>query len=144
MEHIQIVYTSTTGNTAKMAETLNQHLHALGHHVSLCTAGSMDFHYMAEVTHWVLGCSASGVEELESDEFLPTYEKIQPYLHGKPVFLFGSYGWGGGKYMETWQQQILDAGGRVFPKSITFLNEPQPEELTQACKAIDLFMQVTN
>lgn len=42
------------------------------------------------------GCPAMGAEELESDEFAPLFEACLPLLRGKPIALFGSYGWGDG------------------------------------------------
>lgn len=73
--------------------------------VVLCTASTLPAAELPTITHWALGCSAHGVEELDEAEFMPALEQIEPYLRGKPVLLFGSYGWGAGAYMKPWEER---------------------------------------
>lgn len=49
----------------------------------------------------IFGCPASGAEELEEGVFAPMWESVKNSLSDKKVALFGSYGWGGGVFMET-------------------------------------------
>lgn len=46
-----------------------------------------------------------GAEVLEEYEFEPFFIALEPFLQGKKVVIFGSYGWGG-SYMSDWEQRI--------------------------------------
>ena len=46
-----------------------------------------------------------GAEVLEEYEFEPFFTALEPFLQGKKVVIFGSYGWGG-SYMSDWEQRI--------------------------------------
>ena len=60
-----------------------------------------------------LGCPSMGAEQLEESEFQPFYDSIKAHLKGKPVVLFGSYGWGSGEWMDTWEADCKEAGADV-------------------------------
>ena len=49
------------------------------------------------------GCPAMGSEMLEEMEFQPMFDACKRSLGGKRVALFGSYGWGDGEWMRTWE-----------------------------------------
>ncbi|MEG2643560.1 MAG: flavodoxin, partial [Eubacterium sp.] len=51
-----------------------------------------------------------GNEELEECEFVPFLESVQDQLINKRVFLFGSYGWGDGEWMRTWEENMSSMG----------------------------------
>ena len=44
------------------------------------------------------------VEELEDTEFEPMFSACESKLSGKKIALFGSYGWGDGEWMRTWEE----------------------------------------
>ena len=46
-------------------------------------------------------------------------------LSGKPVVLFGSWGWGAGAWMETWSERTKDAGANLVD---TFIGENEPDD----------------
>ena len=52
----------------------------------------------------------------------------------RPVALFGSYDWGDGEWMRTWEQAAKDAGVNVVETYIAHL-EPDDDALT-ACEAL--------
>ena len=56
------------------------------------------------------GCPAMGAEELEETEFAPMFDAVKSALAGKSVGLFGSYGWGDGEWMRTWEEDCGAAG----------------------------------
>ena len=57
------------------------------------------------------GCPAMGSEVLEEMEFQPMFDACKRSLGGKRVALFGSYGWGDGEWMRTWESDCDSAGG---------------------------------
>ena len=54
-----------------------------------------------------------GVEELEESEFAPMFENRKSKLKGKKIALFGSYGWGDGEWMRTWEEDCKNAGASL-------------------------------
>ncbi len=59
------------------------------------------------MTVFALGCPAMGAEQLEESEFEPMYQDLRGSLSGKPVGLFGSYGWGDGEWIRTLGLRML-------------------------------------
>ena len=54
-----------------------------------------------------------GAEVLEEDAFEPFFTALEGKLSGKPVALFGSYGWGDGEWVRARQERVLVAGGSL-------------------------------
>jgi flavorubredoxin len=51
-----------------------------------------------------------GAEELEEDEFRPFFDDLMKSISNQRLFLFGSYGWGGGEWMRNWESEIKETG----------------------------------
>jgi flavodoxin short chain len=101
MNKLAVIYWSGTGNTRAMAEAVAEGAKAAGAEASLLTCAEVKD--VSPFDAVALGCPAMGAEELEDSEFLPMLESIEPTLPGKKVALFGSYGWGDGEWMRTWE-----------------------------------------
>ena len=133
MNKLAVIYWSGTGNTQAMAEAVAEGAGETGADVSLLTC--------AEVTNVdgfdsvALGCPAMGAEELEDSEFLPMLEGIESSLPGKKVALFGSYGWGDGEWMRSWEARCAEKGITLAAASV-MANEAPDEEALAACKAL--------
>ena len=52
------------------------------------------------------GCPSMGDEVLKKQEFDPMFTECESKLSGKPIALFGSYGWGSGEWMECPGQNV--------------------------------------
>ncbi len=100
---IAVVYWSATGNTEAMANEIVKGVESAGGEAVLTRAGDFDANTVSEYDAFAFGCPAMGAEELEDTEFLPMWEQVSGNLGAKPVVLFGSYGWGDGEWMRTWQ-----------------------------------------
>ena len=127
MKKCLIVYTSSTGNTEQMAKTIADEVRASGAEAVLCQASAVMADQAETATHFALGCSAHGVEELDAVEFIPALEQIEGFLRGKPVLLFGSYGWGGGAFMKPWEERIRLVGGQLAGEGFVFEGSPMEE-----------------
>lgn len=103
-----VVYWSGTGNTEDMANNIAD---ALG--VSAVNVSNVTLDSVLENDTIVLGCPAMGAEELEEGEFAPLYDALKENGKDKRYAFFGSYGWGGGEWMQNWQQDALDNGLNV-------------------------------
>ncbi|MGN0813952.1 MAG: flavodoxin [Candidatus Coproplasma sp.] len=128
-----IVYWSGTGNTETMANAVYDGATAAGADVKICPVSEVGD--VAEYDVLLMGCPAMGAEELEGEEFEPFFSSIESCLKGKKIGLFGSYDWGDGEWMRTWQSRVEDAGGVMLTDGITAHTEPDEEALT-ACKEL--------
>ena len=103
-----VIYWSGTGNTEAMAN-------AVAEGASVQAAPVSDFSGdVKEYDALALGCPAMGDEVLEESEFEPFFESIESDLGGKKVLLFGSYGWGDGEWMRSWQDRVTAAGAELI------------------------------
>ena len=125
-----IVYWSGTGNTQEMANYVEKGAKAAGAEVSIFTAGEFDAASMAEFDTIAFGCPSMGNEELEECEFAPMFEACEPKLSGKKIALFGSYGWGGGEWMRSWEERCQSQGAMLVADSV--IANGAPDAVAQA------------
>ena len=45
--------------------------------------------------------------------WVPLMDEIEGSLSGKKVMLFGSYDWGDGEFMRTWEERVTSAGAEL-------------------------------
>lgn len=128
-----IVYWSGTGNTEAMAQAVYEGAKEAGGDVKLCNVAQVGD--ISEYDVLLLGCPAMGAEELESEEFEPFFSSIEGNINGKKIGLFGSYDWGDGEWMRTWQKRVQNAGGIMLAEGIIANNEPDDEAI-DACKSL--------
>ena len=76
-----------------------------------------------------------GAEVLEEGEMEPFVEEVEKFAKGKNIALFGSYGWGDGEWMRTWQQRVEAAGGVMIEDGLICNNAPDDDALA-ACRAL--------
>ncbi len=100
-----IIYWSATGNTEDIAKKISEDINTKYVRVSEITADEA-----IKYDTLILGCPAMGAEELEEDEFRPFFDELKGKLTSQRLFLFGSFGWGGGEWMRNWEEEVKDAG----------------------------------
>ena len=130
---IYIVYWSGTGNTEIMAQAVYEGAKNNGGDVEMKTVSDNVIPEDNDVL--VFGCPAMGVEELEPDEFEPYFASIEGKLSGKKVGLFGSYDWGDGEWMRSWQSRVEAAGGTLLSEGVIAHSAPDEESL-EACRKL--------
>ena len=126
MSKIAVVYWSGTGNTEAMANEVAEGAKMAGHPLlyrRFGGEGSGD------------GCPAMGAEELEDSEFEPMFSDCEGKLGGKKIALFGSYGWGDGEWMRTWEE-TCKADGAVLACDSVLANEAPDDDAVAACQAL--------
>ena len=131
---VSIVYWSGTGNTEAMAEAALEGAKNAGAEVQLLPVAAAD-ESVLQSDSLLLGCPAMGSEELEESEFEPFFSSIEGKLAGKKVGLFGSYDWGDGEWMRTWQERVVSAGGNMIEDGVIANNAPDDDALS-ACRAL--------
>lgn len=133
MNKVAIVFWSGSGNTEAMANAIKAGVDAAGVDNDLTFVSDFDVASAGDYDGFILGCPAMGAEVLEEGEFQPVYDELEASLSGKPVALFGSYGWGTGEWMETWEQQVKDAGAELFEKGL-IINEAPDDDGLKECE----------
>ena len=135
MSKVAVVYWSGTGNTETMAHKVLDGAKAAGAVAVLFTAADFDATNMEEFDAVAFGCPSMGNEELEDSEFEPMFSSCEVKLGGKKIALFGSYGWGDGEWMRTWEQRCK-VDGAVLACDCVICNEAPDDEAEASCKAL--------
>ena len=135
MSKIAIVYWSGTGNTESMAYAVSEGAKGVGADTALFTAAEFSGSQVNEYDAIAFGCPAMGAEELEETEFAPLFQDCKSSLSGKRVALFGSYGWGDGEWMRTWEDECRDCGAVIAAESVICQETPD-EDALQNCRAL--------
>lgn len=135
MSKIAIVFWSGTGNTESMAYAVSEGAKGAGADTALFTAAEFSGSQVNEYDAIAFGCPAMGAEELEETEFAPLFQDCKSSLSGKRVALFGSYGWGDGEWMRTWEDECRDCGAVIAAESVICQETPD-EDALQNCRAL--------
>lgn len=134
MSKVAVVYWSGTGNTEAMAELVAEGARDAGADVEVIACADFSSGDLDDYDAFAFGCSAMGSEELESDEFEPMWDDVEPALPGRKVVLFGSYDWADGEWMDLWRERAEGAGVTV---SDTVIAKDYPDEdASAACRAL--------
>lgn len=131
MSKVLVVYYSSTGNTEQLAEAVAQGAKNKGADVDLVSVDSFagkasDYDAIA------FGCSAMGAEQLEEAMFEPMFASMEGELNGRKVGLFGSWGWGGGVWMQNWEERVRNDGANLVEDGVICQNAPDADALAQA------------
>ena len=132
MSKVAVVYWSGTGNTEAMANKVAEGAKAAGAEVEVISADNFDGTDISGFDGVAFGCPAMGDEELEDSVFQPVFEACEAKLAGKKVALFGSYGWGDGEWMRSWEEKCQNDGVALAIDSV-ICNEDPDDEAQAAC-----------
>ena len=135
MSKIAVVFWSGTGNTEAMADAVAEGAKGAGAEVSVFNVTDFSADKVDEFDAIAFGCPAMGAETLEDSEFEPIFNECEPKLNGKKIALFGSYGWGDGEWMRTWEETCNSAGAVLTAESV-ICNDAPDDEATANCNAL--------
>ena len=133
MKKTAVIYWSGTGNTEAMANAVAEGMREAGAECAVWTPADVSADAVKELDAAALGCPAMGAEELEETEFAPMFDAVKPALAGKAVGLFGSYGWGDGEWMRTWEETCQADGAKLACDSVICQEAPD-DEAQEACR----------
>lgn len=137
MSKIAVVYWSGTGNTGAMASAVADGAREKGAEVALLTAAEFGADQVAGFDAIAFGCPSMGAEQLEESEFEPMFSGCESKLGGKRIALFGSYGWGGGEWMRTWESRCSGDGANIVCESVICNDAPDDDALS-ACRELGM------
>lgn len=135
MRKMGVIYWSQSGNTEAMAQALADGAREAGAAVTLLNVAEADAANAAAFDALALGCPAMGAEVLEESEFEPFFTALESKLIGKPVALFGSYGWGDGQWMRDWQERADAAGANLYTGKGLIIHETPDEAGLRQCRS---------
>lgn len=72
---------------------------------------------------------------MQEMEFQPMFDACKRSFGGKRVALFGSYGWGDGEWMRTWESDCDSTGVNLVCESM-ICTEPPDDAALEACRAL--------
>lgn len=131
MSKVAVVCWSGTGNTEAMANAVKSGAQAAGAQAGFFKAGEFHENMVDNFDTIAFGCPAMGTEELEETEFAPMFRSLEGKLPGKTIGLFGSYGWGGGEWMEKWLNNCRGLSAKLVSGGVVCCGEPDGDALTQ-------------
>jgi len=134
MKKIAVIYYSETGNAEAMAEAIAEGAKEAGADVKYIEFSDATLEDFTSSDAVALGCSAKGEEELEEDVVQPFVDSLEEVAKDKQVLLFGSYGWGGGEWMETWVELMKGYGANVVGEGLIVEEEPEEADF-EKCRA---------
>ncbi len=130
-----VIYWSSTGNTESMANKISE---TIG--VNAVNVSSISAEDALKYDTLILGCPAMGAEELEDGEFRPFFDELMSKLENQRLFLFGSFGWGGGEWMRNWEEEVRQGGKNLGASGLISggdASEIDPSEFDEFIKAIN-------
>lgn len=113
MSKIIVAFWSQTGNTEKMAKLIAEGITEAGKEAEVAEISKVSLEGLKEATAFALGCPAMGAEVIEESEMEPFVTEVEKFVSGKKVALFGSYGWGDGEWMRSWEERMTKAGAEI-------------------------------
>ncbi len=134
-----IIYWSGTGNTQAMAEAILEGMKQGGADATLLSVDQASADTIDQCDKLAFGCPSMGDEVLEEAEFEPFFASIEGSLSGKKVALFGSYGWGDGRWMREWVERVKDTGANLYDEGLIMQEAPQKDECVSYGKAFAAF-----
>ena len=135
MSKTAVIYWTGTGNTEAMANAIAA---GIGE-ADVLSVSEADASAVAQYEKIAFGCPAMGDEVLEEGEFEPFFAEVEGSLSGKKVALFGSYGWGDGQWMRSWEEMCSNNGIRLACDSVICCGAPDDgtsAELMELGKAL--------
>ncbi|MDR2770548.1 MAG: flavodoxin [Clostridiales Family XIII bacterium] len=133
MSKAAVIYWSGTGNTETMANAVLAGLREAGAEAELFAVDKIAPAEAAGYDKLALGCPSMGAEVLEEAEFEPFFTKLENSIAGKPVALFGSYGWGDGEWMRNWKDRCEAKDANLVTEGL-IANETPDDTALAACK----------
>ena len=134
MKKTAVIYWSGTGNTEAMANAVLEGMKQASADAAIFEVDGAPSD-LSGYDAVAFGCPAMGAEVLEEEVFAPAFDACKPQLAGKSVALFGSYGWGDGEWMRSWEDDCRAAGAQLACESVTCCEAPDDAAL-EACRAL--------
>lgn len=135
MKKTAVIYWSGTGNTEAMARAVLDGMKEARAEAEIFAASEFNPDKINDYESLAFGCPSMGSEQLEDTEFEPMFDECKSSLSDKSIALFGSYGWGNGEWMETWEDDCRSVGANLVCDSV-ICNDAPDDEALEKCKSL--------
>ena len=135
MSKAAVIFWSQTGNTEQMANAIADGIREGGMEVDVLNVADTTPADAVKYAKIALGCPAMGAEVLEETEFDPFFTELESKISGLKVALFGSYGWGDGEWMRSWEETCTADGAVLVTESVICNDAPSDDAIAE-CKAL--------
>lgn len=139
MASLSCIYFSNTGNTEQLAEAAADAAREAGFDLYFERVEDADADKFLESDILCFASPACGTEEVDDTEMIPFIDSIKDRLDGRKYFLFGTFGWGGGEYAETWNDEMQSYGAEPVHDPYTCEEEPDDDEKAEIAEIIKSF-----
>lgn len=123
---LAVIYWTMSGNTKIMAQAIKE---GAKEDCDIFEVSTFDTNKINQYDAFAFGCPAMGAETLEESEFEPFFNSIISKLTNKKILLFGSYDWGDGEWMRSWEKLCKEHGLNLISNGIISNLEPSKEIL---------------
>lgn len=130
---MKIIFWSQSGNTEGIAKLILKGIEEGGKKAELLEVSSATLEDIKNEDIVILGCPASGSEELDESAMEPFVNSLEGNIQGKKVALFGSYGWGDGEWMRNWEERMEAYGANLISEGLIINERPESEEDKEKC-----------
>ena len=131
MDKIIVAFWTQTGNTGIMAEAIGKGIAEAGKEAEILDISSVSMDDLKAAPVFALGCPAMGDEVLEEGDMEPFVMEVETFASGKKIGLFGSYGWGDGEWMRSWEGRMRGDGCLLFETGLIINLTPDDEGIKQ-------------
>ena len=135
MDKIYVVFWTQGGNTQAMAEAIGEGIREAGKEAEVVFVTGANLDELKAAPKFALGCPAMGAEVLEESEMEPFVCDVEGFASGKKIALFGSYGWGDGEWMRTWEDDCRANGMKLVCDSVICCEAPD-DEAVENCRKL--------
>ena len=135
MSKVAVVFCTQSGNTEQMAQAVADGAKNAGAEVDLLETSDFSPSSVSGYQGLAFGCPAMGDEQLEDSEFQPLWDSVKDNLIGKKVGIFGSYGWGDGEWMRSWEAECKELGITLASDPV-IANEAPDDDAVEACRSL--------
>jgi flavodoxin short chain len=132
MKKVSIIYWSNGGNVEVLANNVALGAKEAGAEVAIKHVSQAKVEDVINSDAVAFGSPSMDNNQIEQQEMEPFIKEFKLLPNsGKPLVLFGSFGWDEGKFMEDWKERMLDYGFNLVGE-ITVKETPNEAELDKA------------
>ena len=128
MNKINIVYYTFTGNTLRMVKAFEKGLQEANvPFKSYSIVELKDDNKAFDCEILALASPANQTAEIEKNYFHPFMERNAKNCKHRQIYLFGTFGWGNGKFMSNWIKQVEELGAKIVELPMACKGSPNSE-----------------
>lgn len=132
MKKVAIIYWSNGGNVEVLANSIANGVKYAGAEVIVKNVQEAKVEDVVSADAVAMGSPSLDNNKIEQDYMAPFVKefKLLP-INGKPLVLFGSYGWDEGAFLKEWKETMVDYGFDVIGE-LAIKESPNGEQIEKA------------